>query len=196
LFEAGAIAKLTSVGRAIVLRIDLKPAEITGPLSQFQSLSLEQEDIWKMVVTINKAGSSSVSESTLRITFNALWPDIEAELKAVANTATDKTTPERSSHALLEEILALTRRQDSSYQHISSYLASLENRIQWAVLTTPSNPLSLSPNALMAAGHLGSRLYPNPTPSLLNPTYRDGLVPVDLKPVPPYKFPETDDENS
>ena len=31
LFEAGAITKSTTVGRAIVLRIDLKTTEVTGP---------------------------------------------------------------------------------------------------------------------------------------------------------------------
>jgi hypothetical protein len=92
---------------------------------------------------------------------------------------------------LLEEVLALARRQDSSYQHISSFLELIDNRIEWALRENASNSLGLSPNALMA-GNLGSRIYPNATNNYnnlarlanLNPIYNSGLGGGLIEPLP------------
>jgi len=85
LFEAGAIAKLTTVGRAMVLRIGLEPKEITGPLAQFQSVTTSREDFRKLVMDINRATDEPISEASLEISFTALWPQIETEITEIAS---------------------------------------------------------------------------------------------------------------
>src|ERR1035437_8933004 len=110
LFEAGAVAKLTDVGRAMVLRIDLSTTEVTGPLSQFQSVGLDEEGIFRLVLSVNAAGSKPVAEETLKLTFKALWPKMKEQLSTLpSDTATTK--PVRTEKNLLEEILGLVRDQ-------------------------------------------------------------------------------------
>jgi hypothetical protein len=183
LFEAGAIAKLTTIGRAIVLRIDLRTTEITGPLSQFQSLSLDQEDIWKMVGTINKSGSPPVSESTLRTSFDALWPQIDAGFKEAVKIPSVKPTAERSSQELLEEILDLSRRQHNVSQDVTSRLALIDLRLEHAELS------QTSPGVSSLYGQASAQTILNRLPTSydrlialagLNPIYRDPL-PTDSR---------------
>lgn len=110
LFEAGAVAKLTDVGRAMVLRIDLSTTEVTGPLSQFQSVGLDEEGIFRLVLSINAVGSKPVAEETLKLTFQALWPTMKEQFSKLPSDRT-KTTPARTEKDMLEEILGLMRDQ-------------------------------------------------------------------------------------
>ena len=119
LFEAGAIAKLTAVGRAMVLRIGLNPSDVTGPLSQFQSVTTDRDGLLKLVSDIN-AVENFVKESTLDITFDALWPRIEQELQEITKTGAPTSAPQRSSEEMLQELLGLVRRQDFSAQQIAT----------------------------------------------------------------------------
>jgi hypothetical protein len=110
LFEAGAVAKLTDVGRAMVLRIDLSTTEVTGPLSQFQSVGLDEEGVFSLVSSVNAAGSKPVAEETLKLTFQALWPKMKEQFSKLPLGAA-KATPTRSEKDMLEEILGLMRDQ-------------------------------------------------------------------------------------
>jgi hypothetical protein len=110
LFEAGAVAKLTDVGRAMVLRIDLSTTEVTGPLSQFQSVGLDEEGIFRLVLSVNAVGSKPVAEETLKLTFQALWPTMKEQFSKLPSDRA-KTTPSRTEKDMLEEILGLMRDQ-------------------------------------------------------------------------------------
>jgi hypothetical protein len=129
LFEAGAISKLTTVGLAIVLRIDLKTSDVVGPLSQFHSISLEQEDIWKMITTINKAGPS-VSEPTLRLTFDAFWKLINADIEEALSAHATKAPAKRPDNEMIEELLELARRQDVANQLLMSRTELIDLRLE------------------------------------------------------------------
>jgi hypothetical protein len=120
LFEAGAISKLTSAGRAMVLRIGLSPTEITGPLSQFQSVSTNREGIWKLITDINKAGVSALPESALELCFDGLWGKMEAELQKILDEPTVARVPKRSLEDMLGELLELARRQDLALRTIGN----------------------------------------------------------------------------
>jgi hypothetical protein len=130
LFEAGAISKLTASGLAIVLRIDLKASEVVPPLGQFQSIGLERDEIWKMITTINKAGSSLISETTLRTTFDALWNQINAEIEEALNAHASKPPATRSDREMIEEVLALVRSQDAANQRLYLRLTKIDKRLE------------------------------------------------------------------
>jgi hypothetical protein len=108
LFEAGAVAKLTDVGRAMVLRIDLSTTEVTGPLSQFQSVGIDEEGMFRLVSSVNAVGSKPVAEETLKLTFQALWPRMKEQLSKLPSD-TAKATPARTEKDMLEEILEMLR---------------------------------------------------------------------------------------
>lgn len=117
----GAITKRATNGRAMVLRIVLNTTDITGPLSQFQSVALDKEGIHKLIIMdINKAMDDSVAEPALQRTFNGLWPEIENELKVASTQSFTPEVKPRSIEDMLAELLDLSRRQDAGIQRLVS----------------------------------------------------------------------------
>jgi hypothetical protein len=108
-FEAGSIAKMTSIGRAMVLRIGLSPSEITGPLAQFQSVATDKAGIWKLLEAINKGCETPIRNEALRMVFDGLWNQMDPELQhAVRQTSTGEP-PARKPDDMLREIIELVR---------------------------------------------------------------------------------------
>jgi hypothetical protein len=116
----------------VVLLIDLKTSDVTGPLSQFQSVIMEREGIWKLISDVNKAGTSpSGDEGSLEMRFEALWPKMETELSN-ANQRVGAIPQERSDREIIEEILALVRRQSTGQRALSELVA-------WYTIQIPKN---------------------------------------------------------
>lgn len=109
LFEAGAISK--SIGDAFVCPylLDIRPADVQAPLSQFNATVAEKGDTLNLLHTINKAlGNVGIHEKMLDMQFEKWWPDLEEKLAHIPK-AEKKKNPRRSDSELLEEILQLTR---------------------------------------------------------------------------------------
>ena len=114
LFEAGALSKSMGQAHVTPLLIGVKNADLTGPLAQFNTTSIKQEDILKLVQTINKQlKESALPDKTLDKVFEKWWPDLEATLLKAAEEANttrkEKAEPVRSQGDILEELLELTR---------------------------------------------------------------------------------------
>jgi hypothetical protein len=140
LFEAGAIAKQALNARALVLRIDLKASEVTGPLSQFQSVSLDEDGIKRLITSINHVGGNPLNDEILTLSFNAHWPRMKQEFEQALKT-TSTVSGKRSEEEMLEELVTVVRQTDIRQQQMESLLTEISQRI-------PSNPFygSLDPN--------------------------------------------------
>lgn len=141
LFEAGAIAKQTTNGRAVVLRIGLSATDITGPLAQFQSVAIDREGIRKLVMDINKSTEEPISEASLEISFDALWPKIETELAEIASQSPTQEVKPRSVEDMLGELLELSRHQDAIVRKLlptSFLLSEGSGKSHRFVSTTPT----------------------------------------------------------
>ncbi|MGL5824458.1 MAG: TIR domain-containing protein [Nocardioides sp.] len=121
-YESGAISKsiADSASCVVPLLVDLSgPAQLTGPLAQFQARKLDEEGVRRLVDTL--ADQLAVSPETARQRFDAFWPSLERSTKeAVADrgkASTSRTRP-RTTQDMLEEVLAqvreLTRAMDPS----------------------------------------------------------------------------------
>lgn len=112
-FEAGALAKSVASSRVVPLAIDLSPADIANPLGQFQAMRLTQEDITDVLVSMNEACPSPITEENLHNTVAKWWPDLADELARIdnANYSGDghEVHPGRSDRELLEELLDAVR---------------------------------------------------------------------------------------
>jgi hypothetical protein len=172
LFEAGAISKLTAVGRAIVLRVGLKTSDVTGPLSQFQSVATDKDGFWKLLTDINNSEAGPLSEDSLKITFDGLWSQIEAELKEIESRKSRENPPERTSDEMLREILDLIRHQHMDSQDLLLNLRMAEDSraangtnllekwyLSTAPLTTPQRPFKMSLNQMAAKLEEFHQLY-------------------------------------
>lgn len=110
LFEAGALSK--SVGHAHVCTIllgDLTPADLVGPLSEFQATTFARDDIRRLASDINaQLGDSSLEGATFTKVFDKWWPDLERSVVEVLSADTPVHVS-RPDSEILREVLELTR---------------------------------------------------------------------------------------
>ncbi|MFJ1745414.1 TIR domain-containing protein [Streptomyces sp. NPDC088116] len=116
-FEAGSLAKQFDIAHVVPFLIDMKIADLTGPLSQFQAtVGDSRDDVRKLVGDINRALiGRAVAEDRLERAFARSWPELERTLQDVRRTAPREGmqhSVERSEAEMLEEILLLVRKQE------------------------------------------------------------------------------------
>lgn len=115
-FEAGALAKSLERSRVVPLAIGLGPTDIKNPLGQFQVKRPDKQGISDMVVSMNEASDSQVSDARLREAIDVWWEKLgerleEIETKKYEDEDADErqSEPVRSERDLLEEILGSVR---------------------------------------------------------------------------------------
>ncbi len=112
LFEAGALSKHLGAARLCVLLIDLKPADLQPPLSEFQACTLEKGDMYKLLQSLNQAlGEHALSEQDLKRSFEDGWDRFCMEIAEALTATGDDAGPmhPRSDRDLLDELVRLTR---------------------------------------------------------------------------------------
>ncbi|MEW6532336.1 MAG: TIR domain-containing protein [Thermodesulfobacteriota bacterium] len=114
-FEAGALSNAIEKAYVCPYLVGLTPANLGGPLAQFQATTATRADTLKLVKTINEAIGRPLEESQLVETFEYFWPKFEEKLKEIAETPSEPP-PHRDDREILEEILAVVRAisQDSA----------------------------------------------------------------------------------
>jgi hypothetical protein len=115
-FEAGAIAKSVEEGRVVPILFGLGHAEVQQPLSMFQSVLFEKDDVFRLVRSINNAaGSSARDERQLETVFDSFWPKLESSIRpkmTKLRNALPKHEQKKLEHdRILEELLLLSRQQ-------------------------------------------------------------------------------------
>jgi TIR domain len=108
-FEAGALWKADEERRVCPLLYDIRPAEISGPLSQLQAKQFSKSGFLAVMKEVNRRGCSfSIEERVLERTFERVWSEIEAEVSKIKVPAVPlKKT--RDSREMIEEILTIVR---------------------------------------------------------------------------------------
>jgi TIR domain len=109
-FEAGALSKSIDTGRVSPLLLNLRPAELVGPLSQFQVTLPHFEDIVRLVKSMNTACERPIEEARLVEAIKMWWPKLGASLKEAAR-GDDQAhpAPQRDIREMIEELLEITR---------------------------------------------------------------------------------------
>ncbi len=111
-FEAGALAK--SLGDSCVRPVlfDIRPSDLTGPLSLFQATVLrDRGDMLKFIESVNKACAAPLNAERLRRAFERSWPDFEKRILAIDHVVESgkASKPQRSSEEMLSELLDRVR---------------------------------------------------------------------------------------
>ena len=114
-FEAGALSKMLDA-KVNTLLIGINVSDIKGPLSTFQATRLEEDDMYKLLTTINKIQEKPLTEEKLKTAFSAFWPDFiksanKLQQEYSKNSAEAKSTKKINIEEAIEEILQLTRSQ-------------------------------------------------------------------------------------
>ena len=111
LFEAGALTKHME-GRACGLLIgELAPADVAGPLAQFQHRRFLEDDVKALIEDINAKLETPLPTQQLQMIFQKWWPDMISEYETVINAVEETSSTEsgRGDRDILEEILSLSR---------------------------------------------------------------------------------------
>ena len=139
MFEAGAISN--AVGKSLVCPIlfKIKKSDISGPLSHFQISEFNNQEIRKLIKTINNLGGELKLEDNIREeTFDNWWQKglkdkVDQILQDPKYSEVDKKI-ERSERDILEEILELTRSfsrgRSIDMEKISKSIPSLDDIFQ------------------------------------------------------------------
>lgn len=115
-FEAGALSKSIGTSRVIPLLFDLKPAEMSGPLVQFQATTCDRGEIRKLVDSLNQAEDKPfLDDRRLTRLFDQFWPDMESNLASLreemARLGEQKQIAGPTLEQMVQETLELVRAQ-------------------------------------------------------------------------------------
>ena len=109
-FEAGALSKSIDTSRVSPFLLDLRPADLVGPLSQFQATLPQLDDLTRLIRSINSFTEPQVDETRLSRSVEMWWPELEEQLKAIRSEGPlAEAEPQRESPDMLKELLEITR---------------------------------------------------------------------------------------
>lgn len=127
LFEAGSLSNGLTDKKVCTFLIDIKPADIEPPLSQFNHTEPNKTSVLNLVKTINgRLGDKQLEPETLQIVFDTYYPQFETQFKGiivkteVAEGNSDKSPVIRSEQEMLEEVLITVRNLDQRVRRIES----------------------------------------------------------------------------
>ncbi len=111
MFEAGAISKKFQKSRICPILFELEPEDLKGPLAQFQASKYNQEEIEKLVKSLNSVCEEIVVDnSVLKDIFNKFWPDLDSEINSVIGKYKGRIEiPKREESDIINEILDSVR---------------------------------------------------------------------------------------
>lgn len=109
MFESGAISN-AKLSRVCPLLFQVEPSQLQGPLSQFQATPYSEDEIRKLILSINDLSEAPLSEAQLIRTFDRCWPELEKSINVALSKSVGVEKPrKRSQDELIEEILSIIR---------------------------------------------------------------------------------------
>jgi hypothetical protein len=139
-FEAGALSKKFEEGRVAPLLFEVGRADISGPLVQFQSSMFEQQEVLKLLQSLNKSSDeNSLADDVLGRVFDKMWPDLDERFQEISTKFRHINKPsnnkERTQKDMIEELINLQRANTEKLSLILNY--------QKQALKNPKNELEL-----------------------------------------------------
>lgn len=84
-FEAGAISKALGESKVCPILLGMRPADLDGPLSQFQATVCSRDDILALINSLNaELRDEGVDSMILEETFHRLWPSLESAIDSLS----------------------------------------------------------------------------------------------------------------
>lgn len=116
-FEAGALSKSIDNSYVAPLLFDVKPSELKGsPISQFQATSFTEDDMKRLIETLNSAAGECLTPTRLNKAFELCYPDLEKSLEELRAASIEEDgdeieekTKQNLDPNILEELLETAR---------------------------------------------------------------------------------------
>lgn len=128
LFEAGALSKSMQDGKVIPLLHELELRELTGPLSQFQALKVEEKGVLSALKSINSISETKAQDSTIEELVPLLWPKLQAKLEKIPKY--EKSGKQARTQAeVLEDLVSQVRGLSSRFREIDIEFSERDARL-------------------------------------------------------------------
>jgi len=108
LFEAGALSKSMLDAKVIPLLFELDLSDLSGPLSQFQALKVDQQGLMDVVKAINSVAENKAADTTVDQLVPALWPQLQQRLDEIPDQEPSERYM-RPQVEILEELVSQVR---------------------------------------------------------------------------------------
>jgi hypothetical protein len=108
LFEAGALSKSMLDAKVIPLLFGLELGDLSGPLSQFQALKIDQKGIMDVITAINAVSETKASETTINQLVPAIWSQLQQKIDSIPGKA-PAGKHIRPNGEILEELVSQVR---------------------------------------------------------------------------------------
>lgn len=109
-FEAGALSKVLDQSRVCPVALGMSPGQVSGPLSQFQAVTLDKPGLLKVLATLNRTlDEKALPEGELIEIYEVWWPKLEEKLNGIPATHAPHKT--RQLEDQVEELLQISREQ-------------------------------------------------------------------------------------
>ncbi|MEU4401416.1 hypothetical protein ACIQH6_11805 [Micromonospora orduensis] len=116
-FEAGALARSLDGSRVRPVLFGLQPADVTGPLAQFQAtVASDRDDMLRLLASLNAACAAPLDSTRLERAFDRTWPDYVERLSHLPSAAPAGDEPQRSEADMVGEILERVREVQRSLE--------------------------------------------------------------------------------
>jgi hypothetical protein len=165
-YEAGALSKLPGARVWTFFLLDLPNADVPPPLGLFQHTEAIQEDVLKLLRSINgqvrEGGEKALAEGVLTETFEDLWPRFAGHLDLARGVPDSPTqmqstdTAGRGVSAKLDEVLELLRSQQR-VEGTRSAEPALDLGDKWLIDKYLAYALTLT-GSVVAQEHFASEL--------------------------------------
>ncbi len=141
LFEAGALSKKLEQTFVCPYLFDVEPAQLKGPLVQFQAAKAERDDTRKLVYTINRAlDATALPADKLDKAFEKWWPELEQALRKLPEHP-ETPQPKRSVEEMIGEMLEIVRSLERNSPDPMQAIFSRKYRSRATLTGRPSFPM-------------------------------------------------------
>jgi TIR domain len=123
-FEAGALSKEIEKALVCPFLFDLKPSDVQGPLAQFQAVVNDEQDVKKLVDSINNSQPEPerLEKSMLAESFQVWWPTLKKRLAEIQREEGRPSPPRRDVADVLAELLDVSRSQQIDQTRILEHV--------------------------------------------------------------------------
>lgn len=131
-FEAGALSHSIGEGKVIPFLLGMPRTMLHGPLKQFQCVTLEQDEVWRLLWSLN-AERESIAEDVLRERFSKFWPEFNDAMAKIAqqrasgdNSAVDDLVRALVHHGIDNPVYGTQVHFDEGFETYDLYSAVTE----------------------------------------------------------------------
>ena len=121
-FEAGALSNALTDARVCPLLLDISTTDVDGPLTVYQMAEINEEDVLRVLRSINEHLEQPLAAEKLNVAFKRWWPDFSDSVASIAALLPARAEPHRTTDDLVREVLDVVRTQARTLGRIASVM--------------------------------------------------------------------------